>query len=257
MDQSLNTQQLLQLRKLTRALSDQLKGQLKEYLAALSPLLRPRTVLGDYVQSSVKETVRGADKVFKDLQSLYESVAGASPFHLATELKAPIELMSSALEMIPFEYGYSAKGPHEEKSVAITSPLKWVLVYSGYPLTRLRQILLDRNRSESELRESVLHHVVLNVVLTKQSGLTRILAALHFPVRTETLPGFGQLPITVISSTLSTLRPSDEVIIENTEISGTDAFEELINTEDITRLANPFKDSLAGVLKSHGFEANY
>jgi hypothetical protein len=59
----------------------------------------------------------------------------------------------------------------------------------------------------------------------------------------------------VISSTLSTLRPSDEVIIENTEISGTDAFEELINTEDITRLANPFKDSLASVLRSHGFEA--
>ena len=83
MDRPMNTQQLLQLRKLTRAVSDQLRGQLKDYLVTLSPLIRPRTVLGDYVQGSVKETVRGADKTFKDLQSLYESVAGASPFHLA------------------------------------------------------------------------------------------------------------------------------------------------------------------------------
>lgn len=256
MDHALDTQQLLQLRKLTRVVSDQLRGQLKEYLATLSPLLRPRTVLGDYVQSSTKETVRGADKVFKDLQSLFETVAGASPFNLAKELKAPIEIVSSALEMIPLEYSYSAKGQQAEKTVAITSPLKWVLIYSGYPLTRLRQILLDRNRSDTEVRESVLHHLVLNTVVTKQSGVNRILEALHFPVHTETLPGLGQLPITVISSTLSTLRPADEVIIESTEISGTDAFEELINTEDIARLANPFKDNLVEVLQSVGFKSN-
>ena len=75
MDRPMNTQHLLQLRKLTRAVSDQLRGQLKDYLVTLSPLIRPRTVLGDYVQGSLKETVRGADKTFKDLQSLYESVA--------------------------------------------------------------------------------------------------------------------------------------------------------------------------------------
>lgn len=254
MDQPKNTQQLLQLRKLTRAVSDQLRGQLKDYLATLSPLIRPRTVLGDYVQGSAKETVRGADKTFKDLQSLYESVAGAGPFHLAKELKAPVELVSSTLEMLPLEYSYVAKGEQGEKTVAITSPLKWVLVYSGYTLTRLRQILLDRNRSDTELRECVLHHLVLNTVVTKQNGVRRIMEALHFPIRTETFHGLGQLPITVISSTLSTVRPTDDVIIESTEISGTDAFEELLNTEDVSRLANPFKDTLVPILKNHGFE---
>lgn len=256
MDQPKNTQQLLQLRKLTRAVSDQLRGQLKDYLVTLSPLIRPRTVLGDYVQGNAKETVRGADKTFKDLQSLYESVAGSGPFHLAKELKAPVELVSSALEMLPLEYSYVAKGEQGEKTVAITSPLKWVLVYSGYTLTRLRQILMDRNRSDTELRECVLHHLVLNTVVTKQSGVGRILQALHFPVRTETFPGLGQLPVTVISSTLSTVRPTDDVIIESTEISGTDAFEELLNTEDVSRLANPFKDTLVPILKNHGFETH-
>ena len=53
----------------------------------------------------------------------------------------------------------------------------------------------------------------------------------------------------MISSTLSTLRPTDDVIIESTEISGMDAFEELLNTEDVSRLANPFKDTLVPILR--------
>ncbi|HET6962780.1 MAG TPA: hypothetical protein VFJ27_09800, partial [Terriglobia bacterium] len=60
--------------------------------------------------------------------------------------------------------------------------------------------------------------------------------------------------ITVISSTLSTLRPTDDVIIESTEISGMDAFEELLNTDDVSRLPNPFKDALVPTLRTHGFE---
>jgi hypothetical protein len=90
----------------------------------------------------------------------------------------------------------------------------------------------------------VLYQLVLNAVVTKQSGVSRILEALHFPIRTETFPGLGQLPITVISSTLSTVRPTDDVIIKSTEISGTDTFEELLNTENVRRLANPFKETL-------------
>ncbi|MCI0419372.1 MAG: hypothetical protein L0387_34310 [Acidobacteria bacterium] len=254
MEERLSTQKLLQLRKLTRAVADLLRGQLKEYLATLSPLLRPRTILGDYVQSSLKENVRGAEKAFKDLQSLYESVAGAQPFHLAKELKAPIEIVSSTLEMSPLEYPYVAKGEPGDKTVSITSPLKWVLLYSGFPLTRFRSILADRNRSDNELREFVLHHLALHTVLARQTGITQMLEALHFPVRSETLPEFGQLPITVVSSTFSTMRPSDDVIIESTEISGTDAFEELVSIEDIGRMGHPFKEKLIEIVRVHGFD---
>lgn len=247
----MNTQQLLQLRKLTRAISDLLRGQLKDYLTTLSPLLRPRVVLGDYVQSSTKENVRGADKAFKDLQSLFESVAGGKPYNLSKELKPPVEVIGSTLEMIPMEYSYVATTERETKTVTVTSPLKWVLFYSGFNLSRLRTMVADRNRSDGEVRESVLHHLVLHTVIARQTGVAQILESLQFPIRSERIPEFGDLPVTVISSTLSTVRPSDEVIIESTEISGMNAFEELIDVGDIGKMGNALKDHLLNLVRTH------
>ncbi|MEW5979666.1 MAG: hypothetical protein AB1898_28035 [Acidobacteriota bacterium] len=246
----MNTQQLLQLRKLTRAISDLLRGQLKEYLTTLAPLLRARAVFGEYLHSSTKEAVRGADKAFKDLQSLYQSVAGAKPFNLPKELTPPIELMSATLEIVPMEYVYRASTEQSTKEVVVTSPLKWILFHSGYSLSQLRAILADRNRSDAQVREFLLHHLVLHSVMSRQNGVTKILETLHFPVRTEQNPDLGGLPITVLSSTLSTLRPADEVIIESTEISGTDAFEELVRIEDISRMSNPLQEQLLELVKT-------
>jgi hypothetical protein len=224
---------------------------MKEYLATLSPLLRPRIVFGDYIKSSQKETVRGADKAFNELQALYESVASVKPFNLPKELNPPIEIISTTLDVTVMEYVHEAKTDRESKKVVVTSPLKWVLSYSGYSPSRLREILSARNRDAEELKQFLLHYLVLHIVISKQSGVGQILEALHFPLSIERIPEFGQLPITYISSDISTLRPSDAVIIENTEVSGMDAFEEVVNVKDIAGLRNPLKDKLVEVVKSH------
>ena len=44
-----------------------------EYLATLAPLLRPKMVLGDYVEDGSKESTRRSDKAFKELQAIYET----------------------------------------------------------------------------------------------------------------------------------------------------------------------------------------
>ena len=49
-------QSLLVLRKLTRAITDVVRVQMTEYLKTLTPLLRPKAVLGDYVQGGVEGT---------------------------------------------------------------------------------------------------------------------------------------------------------------------------------------------------------
>src|SRR5215468_6450551 len=84
-----STQKLLDLRKLTRSVADALRNDLAEHLATLLPLVRPRTLLGSYVQGAPKDS-RRSDKAFKDLQSAYDSVASAKPFTLPRDLKAPI-----------------------------------------------------------------------------------------------------------------------------------------------------------------------
>jgi len=252
MEEDYDVQRLLVLRKLTRAIADLLRGQMKEYLSTLAPLLRPRAVLGDYVQSSTRETSKIADSAFKELQGLYETVARAAPFNLSGELKPPIEIISTALEMTPMEYSHEAKTGSESKTVTVISPLKWILTYSGFAPSRLKEILRDRGRSGEEVQRYVLHALVMHTVMRKQSGVTDILDALHFPISSGTEAEFGQLPFTYISSSISTVRPPDSVIIESTEISGMDVFEEVVRPEDIAQLRDPLKQRLIELAHSYG-----
>ncbi|HYO64310.1 MAG TPA: hypothetical protein VER08_11815 [Pyrinomonadaceae bacterium] len=249
MEEGYSVQRLLALRKLTVAVSKLLGEQLRDYLTTLAPLLRPKAVLGDYVQGGAKEHVRaGVDSAFKELQALYTQVAAAKPFNLPPELKPPIEIISTALEFTPVEYEHAAEGGDESKRVVVTSPLTWSLNYAGFTLARLKELVADQNRAGHELRECVLHYLVLHVVLTKQTGVTRILETLHFSVRTgQRDPALGNLPVTHITSAVSTGLPPDSVIVESTNISGRDVFEEVVNVADIERLSDPLKERLEGL----------
>ena len=101
MDRPGETHKLLGLRKLTRAISEGLRNQMVEHLATLTPLLRAKAVLGDYIQGGSKEPARRADKAFKELQALYETVAIGKPFNLPREIKPPLDVPSVGLEVTP------------------------------------------------------------------------------------------------------------------------------------------------------------
>ena len=72
MDQPFDMARLRELRRLTRRVDDVVRVEAREHLTTLAPLLRPQTVLGDFVQSGEKRTVRGADRVWKELLTLYD-----------------------------------------------------------------------------------------------------------------------------------------------------------------------------------------
>lgn len=247
-----SVERMLVLRKLTRAVADLLRGEMKEYLATLSPLLRPKSVLGEYIQSSAREVVPGAERAFADLQDQFEAIAGTAPLNLSRDLKPPIELLSATLEISPLEYTYEAKTEGARKIVTVTSPLEWVVTYSGFAPGRLKELLADRDRSQDELRQFAVHYLVMHTVIRNQPGVGRILEGLQFPLRAAPSPEYGNLPVAVISSPVSTILPEDSVIIETTEVSGTDAFEEVVNLEDIAALRNPLKERLAALVESQG-----
>jgi len=252
MEERNDIQKLLVLRRLTRGISDLLRGQMKEYLSTLAPLLRPKVVFGDYIQGSTKELVKGADKTFKELQVIYENVASANPFFLSKELKPPLDITSSAIEITPMEYYYVVQTTNESKTVTVTSPLKWVLNYSGFAPGRLSELLADRGRNVGVVQAFIVHYLVMHTVVTKQPGITKIFDALHFPFSTGYSKELGELPLTFISSSVSTMRPPDDLILESTEVSGTAAFEEVVNLDDIQKIREPFKEQLLDLVKSHG-----
>jgi hypothetical protein len=246
-------QRMLELRKLTRAIAELLRGQLREYLTLLAPLYHPRNVLGEYIQGHVREPLKGATAALKELQTLYDSIAPTKPFHLLKELKAPFNMYGGVLEMTAVDYTHQATADQTSKNVTITLPFKWIISYPGYSPLRLREMGADRDRPAEELQESLLHYLVLHQVMIKQTGLTKLLEALHFPVNpNEQLPGFGNLPITTVSASVSTIRPPDNVIIESTEVSGFNAFEEVVKVADIIELSDPLSDQMIEMVKSYG-----
>ena len=245
-----NVQSLLVLRKLTRAIADAVRTQMNEYLATLTPLFRPQTVLGDHILGGVKESTRRAEQALKEVQTLYEAVAPVKPFNLRRELSPPFNFSNVGLEITPVDYIHAAQAGGDTRRINVRCPLVWTLSYAGYSPTRLPDLLDPKARGE-QLQMFILSHLILNAVVTHQRGVLSVLDALHFPIKTVKVPEFGDLPITRIGVPISTSRPSDTVVLESAELTGIDAFEEVANVEDIGRLPDPFKERLLEIARHH------
>jgi hypothetical protein len=254
-DERFTTQHLLGLRKVTRTVADLLRADLREYLATLAPLFRPRAVLGQHAEGGSKEPVKGADAMLKEFQTLFQGLAAAKPFSLPREdLRAPIEVISSVVEITPVEYAHVIQTERQTKTLSITKPLQWILNYAGFSPKRLQDLLADRNRNQNDVRSFLVHYLSLHFVATRQAGLAKILDALHFSVSTGRLPGCGELPITYVSSLTTTL-PPNEVLLESTELSGRDMFEELVQENALAEWRDPLRERLAAIIgdpDSHG-----
>jgi hypothetical protein len=254
MDGRDSTQSLLGLRKLTRAIADVVRGQMTEYLATLAPLLRPKMVLGDHVEDGSKESTRRSDKAFKEFQALYDSVAGTKPFNLPRELTLPLRLAGSGLEITPVDTAHVIKSGSDTRTIMVRSPLTWSLTYSGYPPTRLPELLKVKLQTGDELGQLVVSYLLMHVVVTNSPGLMSVFNALHFPITTTTIPEFGPLPITRIGVAVSTTRPSDDVILQSAELTGMDAFEEVVNVQDLSQLRDPLKHRLMEIARQQAPE---
>ena len=247
-EETYSLQRLLVLRKITRAVSDTLRGQVREYLGTLNTLLRPRAVFGDSGHAAGRDVPIGAERAFNDLVALYQTVAAAKPFLLTQEVTRPVELASTTLELVPVEYTYQAEG----KTVVVTSPLKWVVTYSGHSPARLKELIATKTPQERELFQFAVQYAAISILFGPRTGVPKILEALRFPLTVGKLPEFGELPVTTISAPISTVRPPDSVVVESTEFSGKNVFEEVVSLDEIPGLRDPLKDQLSEIAQSFG-----
>jgi hypothetical protein len=254
MDGRDSVQSLLVRRKLTRAITDAVRVQMTEYLRALTPLLRPKAVLGDYVQGGPKEPSRKSDKAFGELQALYDTVAAAKPYNLPRELSTPLNFTNTGLEITPLDYYHVAKSGADTRRIKVRCPLTWVLTYTDFPPTRLQELLDAKARSVEELQRFVLNYLVIHVATKSEPGLMQVFEALHFPLTTSKAPQFGELPITRIGINIATVRPSDALVIESAELTGMDVFEEVVEVEEIARLPDPLKERLLQIARQQAPE---
>lgn len=251
MDTELDISRLLTLRKVTRGISDLLGGMLTNHLRTLGPLFQPRALLGEYVRGTTKQSVKGEEEAIQRIKTLYATVAPRAPFNLRKEIETPLDVVSNILELAPAEYSHQADTGREKKTIVVATPLKWVLSYSGFGIPRMREFLaLQGASSGNDLYQAILHHLVLHVIFAQRPGLVALLEAMRFRVTSIQYEGLGQLPITVLEAPLSTVRPSDEVVIQSTEISGTGSFAEVVDPRAIDEMPDPMRVQLQDIVRS-------
>ena len=62
------------------------------------------------------------------------------------------------------------------------------------------------------------------------------------------MPEFGQLPLVVAASEITSRRPADQLIVDSTEISGVNSFEEVIDLEALASMQDPLKSQVGEVV---------
>ncbi len=242
---------LLFLRKVTRAVSEHLVSELRAHLNTISPLLRPRRLLGDYIESSTPEPVVDSDKNFASLNEIYARAAG-KPFELPRPLRPPLKPVGLGLEVWPWEYRHVIKTPNASRTITIKSPVRYVVSYgSGLSLSRLHQGVVGGEAQKPEdVREFVIRCCLIHTMLGKYSGIASLFHALRWEITTETLPDLGDLPLTVLTAPLQSMLPPDSLILESTEMSGMSLFEEVVNVDAVSQIRDPLIQKVANIVEA-------
>jgi hypothetical protein len=104
-------------------------------------------------------------------------------------------------------------------------------------------------RQSEQVRQFVVNALAMHLLLGKFPGLVQLLGDLRYEVQTgAAAPGLGTLPLVTLSACVPSFRPSDDLILAATRLSGVPAFIELIEVEAVHRLQDPLKTRLEEML---------
>lgn len=253
--ESLNTDQLLHLHKLTKDVSKFCQKQLRGYLDTMALLFRPRRMLGDAMEGSERDSATNTDRAITELRELYRSVA-LRPFDLRPELSFPLESVSTQIQLYEWEYLHQAKTDRGWRSIRVTSPLTWVVAYSStYSLHMLRQVLAGQEeRNPESVRAFVLRACLMHLHSTKFPAITELLAGLRYRVEVRRSPELGDLPLLTVSAPFQTMRPSDNLVNVASGLAGGTSFAEVLDMDTVRNLRDPLREEIAALFRSHGQE---
>lgn len=244
MRKDLDNEQFMTLRQSTEKIVGALGKRLKAHLEVLKPLFMPRKLLGTFVKSAAVDEITGSDKAFAELQKTYAAVC-EKPFGLPKKLPAPLAPISGQLDATPFKYTVYP-GESKDKATTITAAARWILSYrSECPYNRLKAMISGaENRQADDMKQSLIDHLALVVFLKKFPALKQLLNDLRYGVEVVTLEDLGGLPVVTLSASIDTFLPSNDFILQVTQLSGIPAFQEIVDLEAIENLPDPLKNEL-------------
>jgi len=241
---TISLQELPELRRKTETVTKLLRDQLAGYLETLRTLFAPDRVLGKHAGGRTE--VPGAERALSELQQKYKAFENR-PWGLSSTFDLSwLTLTGTAVAVQPWEYLVSVNG----QSITMTSPVRWVLAYqSSTSLPKAKTMLAGRDASRLEdLRQTVVNALVLQMVFARNPGLGQLFRDLRFDISTESIAELPGLPVTAITSCLTSFRPADELIAAVTAFSGVPSFIELIDAETIQQPRDILREKLQSAL---------
>jgi hypothetical protein len=240
----LDNQQFIRLRKNTEKIAEILDKRLKGHLDILKPLFTPRKLLGSYIKSVNMGDVPGSDKAFAQLQEQYAAVC-ETPFGLPKKLQIPLSPISSQLDAVPFKYSiYIADS--QEKATNIIAAARWILSYkSECPYNRLKAMVSGAETHQpDDVKQSLIEHLTMVLLLKNFKALTHLLQDLRYKVVIQKLEDLGGLPVVILEAPIESFLPSDNFILQVTQLSGIRAFQEIIDLDAVEKMPDPLREVL-------------
>jgi hypothetical protein len=243
MSLDLEPAKLLSLHGLTKEVAQLCRRHLESHVEALTPLFRPRRILGDHIEGSSRETVPAADRNYADIQELYGRVA-ITPFDLRPELPKTLDSVATQLQFDEWEYTHATSTDRGWQPIRVTAPLTWVVSYaSPYSFSALRSVVMGSGQRDSEaIGAYVLHACLIHELFAKIPSVGRVLAALRYRVEVRKSPPFGDLPLVTISAPFDTFRPPDELVALASGLAGGTSFAEVLNVDSVRNLPDTLRD---------------
>ncbi len=249
MDAGFDFNRMMLLRGLTTALARHFEQTARQHLANLAALLHPRMLLGDLIRQE-KAFAKDQDAAFRELVKQYQPIARSTVINTQVDLKPPLDIFTSTIELSPASYDYSPDG--SPKPMTIITPMKWVVAYKDLGLSRLREHIASHNRSGgNELQSSLLHFLALHMLVARRPGPAPVLEALRFEISSTPTAEFGGLPIIHLTAPLATMRPPDAMIAQSAMLSGALSFEEVVDLQAIAGLRDCVKDKVLELVSRH------
>jgi hypothetical protein len=247
----MDIQQLLGLRKITQAISRKFEDELKVHLVTLAPLFSPLSLFGEYVRGGSKISGVQSEKAYRELCDRFKSLAEQKLSLFNTSLTAPLELFAATPVLTPVEYAYTARSGDDDYQIRVSSPLKWTLSYPQATPKRIKELLsVDRVQVEEELIHALLQTLALAVLIEHRPGLPKLFQGLRFPLQIRQFEGLDALPLLTLSAPIDTHLPEDEIIAQNTQLTGIPSFEEIIDVADVQNLSDPVRQELLAIVRT-------
>jgi hypothetical protein len=242
---TLSFEQLAIARRHTQTISGFLEHQLRAYLDTLRSLFLPERLLGKLAGSRFE--VPGADKAYSELQENYRKLPG-KPFDFPQEFEKDwLVEVGARLDLHRWDYSREIITESGKRSILFTSPARWILTYGpGYSVSQALQTLARKQdrRDVDQFRQFIVNALVMQSLISRNPSLVSLLGDLRYSLGLNPHPGLNGLPVAVIQSDISTFLPPEPLIIATTEFSGVSAFIELIDTDAIRQMSDPFKERI-------------